>query len=61
MVGVKALPSFLFMNRIGEIITVVSGFIKPKDFINILGYIKDECYKNNVPFVDYVKGKVDCK
>ncbi|MDY6933976.1 MAG: DUF255 domain-containing protein [Spirochaetota bacterium] len=59
--GIQGLPSFLFMDKNGEIIMKISGFKEPKVFSAILGYVRDGCYKKNVPFMDYMNGKVDCK
>ena len=60
-VGVQGLPAFLFIDKNGRIIRIVSGYQEAKIFLPILGYIKDECYNKNVPFIDYVKGKGKCK
>jgi thioredoxin-related protein len=61
MMGVEGLPNIVFMDKDGEIITRIPGFVKTDIFLPLLGYIKDECYKNKVPFRDYVQRKTDCK
>ncbi|MCX7679928.1 MAG: thioredoxin family protein [Spirochaetes bacterium] len=60
-VGVEGLPSLLFLDKNGAIITKLGGYIRPQTFAAILDYIKDECYLNQVPFADYMSGKKNCK
>jgi thioredoxin-related protein len=58
---VSGFPSLGFLDPAGEVITVIPGFIPPETFINILGYIDQECYKKSISFDDYLKKKGDCK
>lgn len=60
MLGVRGLPSVAFMDKNGEIITVIPGYVKVDTFMPLLGYIKDECYKNSVSFKDYVEQGKGC-
>jgi len=58
---VTGFPSLGFLDSKGEVITVIPGFIPPETFINILGYIDQECYKKSISFDDYLKKKGECK
>ncbi|MBN2042046.1 MAG: DUF255 domain-containing protein [Spirochaetes bacterium] len=59
-VGVKGLPTVLFMDKDGKPIDLVPGFIKPEMFTAILRYVNEECYKKQVSFQDYMDKKADC-
>lgn len=59
--GVQGLPTVVFLDKTGEYIDKLPGFIKAEMFFQVLGYIKDECYKMKVSFKDYTSGKIDCK
>ncbi|MCI0515000.1 thioredoxin family protein [candidate division KSB1 bacterium] len=54
-------PSLGFLDAKGDAITVIPGFIPPETFINILGYIDQECYKKQISFEDYLKKKTECQ
>ena len=45
--GVTGLPSFLFLDKNGEPITVISGYKEKKEFGVILDFFKDEIYKED--------------
>ena len=60
-VGVDGLPTVLFLDRDGNPITRLGGYIRPHTFIALLDYIKDECYRDHVAFKDYVSGKTSCR
>ncbi len=60
MLGVQGLPTVVFMDRDGNLITKIPGFVNKGMFLSLLGYIKDECYQKKVPFQDYMDGKVPC-
>jgi thioredoxin-related protein len=53
-------PSLGFLDAKGEAITVIPGYVPPETFINILGYIDQECYKKQISFEDYLKKKAEC-
>jgi len=60
-VGVEGLPTVLFLDKNGNVITRLGGYIRPHTFTAILDYIRDECYLQHVPFKDYVSGKTNCR
>jgi thioredoxin-related protein len=59
--GVQGYPALVFMDKQGKIITMLPGFFPPETFIELLKYVKAECYAQNVSFEDYQKQKVKCK
>ena len=60
MLGVRGLPTIVFMDKEGKLIDLVPGFVKPDIFIGILRYINEECYKRQISFDDYINKKADC-
>jgi thioredoxin-related protein len=60
MLGVQGLPTLVFLDRDGNLITKIPGFINKSMMLPLLSYIKDECYLNKVPFQDYMDGKSPC-
>lgn len=60
MLGVQGLPTVVFMDKDGNLITKIPGFINKGMFLALLAYIKDECYQKKVPFQDYMNGSVPC-
>ena len=60
MLGVQGLPTLVFMDRDGNLITKIPGFINKSMMLPLLSYIKDECYQKKVPFQDYMDGKSPC-
>lgn len=62
MVGGEGLPTLVFMDKNGKFITKIPGFISKDVFLPLLNYMKDGCYKWNVPFDEkYMNGKRPCK
>jgi thioredoxin-related protein len=61
MLGVRGLPTVAFMDKDGNLIDKVPGFIKADMFTGILRYISEGCYKLKVSFIDYMNKKVSCK
>ena len=59
--GVTGLPTCVFLESNGSVITAVPGYVEKKNFIPILTYLKDSCYKKNIDFKEYVQGKTSCK
>lgn len=57
--GVNGFPSLAFLDKQGEPITVVPGFIPPETFIHILDYIDKDCYKKQMSFEEFMK-KGEC-
>lgn len=57
--GVDGLPTLVFMDKEGQLVTRIPGYIKSDVFLSLLDYMKDECYKKKVSFSDYMKNK-DC-
>lgn len=53
--GVEGLPTLVFMDNEGKLVTRIPGYIKADVFLSLLDYIKDECYKKQVSFQDYLK------
>ena len=53
--GIKGLPSYLFIDKKGEPITVISSFYPKEKFKPILNYFKNEIYKKNIDLYDYIE------
>ena len=47
-------PSYVFMNENNQLITVVPGYMEPKDFLPILKYFGSNAYLKK-SFKDYIK------
>ncbi|OHD63311.1 MAG: hypothetical protein A2176_00285 [Spirochaetes bacterium RBG_13_51_14] len=60
MLGVQGLPTVVFLDREGNLITKIPGFINKSMFLPLLSYIQDECYMKKIPFQDYMEGKSPC-
>ena len=54
---VSGFPSYLFIDKEGNPVTIVSSYIPKEQFGPMLDYIKDELYKKNIKFNDYIKSK----
>lgn len=61
MMGVRGLPTLAFLDKKGEPITSIPGYINADTLLPLLGYIRDECYKMQVSFKDYMEKKSNCK
>lgn len=59
--GVQGYPALVLVDKNGKLITLVPGFIPPETFIQMLQYVKDECYSKNISFEDYQKNPGKCK
>ena len=61
--GVTSLPSYLFIDRNGEPVSVdgnisrIPGYIPKEKFSIILDYFKNELYKKDVNLQEYIKSK----
>ncbi len=60
MMGVRGLPTIVFVDKNGGLITQIPGYIKTDTFLPLLSYIKSECYLQRVSFKDYLDKKADC-
>ncbi len=60
MMGVRGLPTIVFVDKNGDIITSIPGYIKADTFLPLLSYIQSECYLQHVSFKDYLEKKGDC-
>jgi thioredoxin-related protein len=60
MFGVKGYPSLAYLDREGELVTVVPGFVPAKSFLPLLHYMEKECYKQRVTFEEFMKRKGEC-
>ncbi len=60
MMGVTSLPAVVFLDKNGEVIAKVPGFVQAATFSSMLAYIRDECYVANISFQDYMNGRTQC-
>ena len=60
MLGVQGLPTVVFLDREGELITKIPGYINKSVFLPLLSYIMDECYLKKIPLKEYMEGKTPC-
>lgn len=58
--GVQGLPTLVFMDKSGQLITAMPGYIEASTFLNLLGYVKKECYTQKISLQDYIDKKVKC-
>lgn len=59
--NVRGFPSLAFLDKAGEPITVIPGFVPPEQFLPILKYIKLECYKQQMSFEEFLKKQEECE
>lgn len=52
---VTGYPALAFLDKNQEIVTLVPGFLPPEKFINVLKYIKEECYTQDISFEEYLE------
>jgi thioredoxin-related protein len=60
LMGVTSLPSVVFLDKNGEMIAKVPGFVQAAAFSSMLAYIRDECYTADISFQDYLNGRKRC-
>jgi len=60
MLGVQGLPTLVFLDKEGNLITRVPGFVPKELMLPLLGYIEKECYLKKVSFNDYMNDKSAC-
>ena len=59
--GIRGFPSLVFLDKAGEPITVIPGFVPPEQFLPILKYIKLECYEQQMSFEEVLKKQEECE
>jgi thioredoxin-related protein len=59
--GIRGFPSLVFLDKTGDPITVIPGFVPPEQFLPILKYIKLECYQQQMSFEDFLKKQEECE
>ncbi len=52
---VTGYPALAFLDKNQEIVTLIPGFLPPEKFINVLRFIKDECYATGITFDEFLK------
>ncbi|MDD4858467.1 MAG: thioredoxin family protein, partial [Candidatus Krumholzibacteria bacterium] len=46
--GVRGFPSLAYLDREGELVTVIPGFVPAEKFLPLLHYMEKECYKRQI-------------
>ena len=59
--GVRGFPSLAYLDKEGELITIVPGFVPKETFLPFLHYIQKECYKQQMSFEDFLKKQDECE
>lgn len=59
--GSTGFPTTLFWDRNKKPVTTVPGFIEKKTFLQILKYLKEECYESNISLNDYINKPDLCR
>ncbi|MBD3288190.1 thioredoxin fold domain-containing protein [candidate division KSB1 bacterium] len=59
--GVRGFPSIAFLDKQGEIITLVPGYVPAETFAYLLDYVEQECYKKQMSFDEFMKKKGECE
>jgi len=60
MMGARGLPTSIFLDHKGEIITTLPGYLSKDNFLPILDYVNDKCYSKNISLDQYLSGKTKC-
>jgi thioredoxin-related protein len=58
--GVSGFPSLAYLDREGNLVTVVPGFVPAKTFLPLLQYMEKECYKQQMTFQEFMKRNGEC-
>ena len=53
--GITSYPSLVFLDSKSQPITMLAGFVPPKQFATVLDYIQQKCYETQVSFNDFTK------
>ncbi len=55
--GIRGLPSLLFINKDGEPVTIIPGFMSEDKLRIVLDYMKEELYLREIGLEDYIRSK----
>jgi thioredoxin-related protein len=58
--GVEGLPTVVFMDEDGNLITIIPGFVEKNILLPVLGYMNKRCYRQKININDYINGKIPC-
>jgi thioredoxin-related protein len=58
--GVRGFPSLAYLDREGDLVTIVPGFVPAKTFLPLLQYMEKECYRQRMTFDEFIKRKGNC-
>lgn len=61
MLGVRGLPTVVFLDKNENIITIIPGYIKKGMFSSIIEYIQLKCYEKKVDINNFIEGKASCR
>lgn len=53
--GVNSYPSLAYLDKNGEFLTVIPGFIEKEPFLKIIRYIKEELYLQEITLDEYME------
>lgn len=53
--GISAYPSLVFLDSESKPITMLSGFVPPREFMPVLDYIDQKCYETQISFREFAK------
>ena len=53
--GITSYPSLVFLDSKSQPITMLAGFVPPKQFATVLNYIHQKCYETQISFNDFSK------
>ena len=53
--GITSYPSLVFLDSKSQPITMLAGFVPPKQFATVLDFIQQKCYQTQVSFNDFTK------
>lgn len=53
--NVTGYPALAFLDKDQNLVTLLPGFLPPEKFINVLKYMKKECYTQNISFEQYLE------
>jgi thioredoxin-related protein len=53
--GITAYPSLVFLDSQSKPITMLSGFVSPREFMPVLEYIDQKCYETQISFREFTK------
>jgi thioredoxin-related protein len=59
--GVRGFPSLAYLDSEGELITIVPGFVPKETFLPFLHYIKNECYRQQMSFKEFLEKQEECE